>query len=162
MWSKPILFCKAEFWPLLFLLLKSSSVFPSQITEQNFALCLLCKKYCLRVLLTSATGVFRLDKILSDLTKLQRNLDKKISLGSPIFCQAILSHFFVCLVSQNPFSPSILINARSKVRQTEKHFSATSMDRENVARFPCQNFDFQRFQGAAGIGPYVSLLTDEQ
>ena len=36
------------------------------------------------------------------------------------------------------------------------------MDRENFARFPYQNFDFQRFQGAAGIGPYMSLLTDEQ
>ena len=30
------------------------------------------------------------------------------------------------------------------------------MDRENFARFPHQNFDFQRFQGAAGIGPYMS------
>ena len=36
------------------------------------------------------------------------------------------------------------------------------MDRENFARFPYQNFDFQRFQGAAGVGPYMSLLTDEQ
>ena len=36
------------------------------------------------------------------------------------------------------------------------------MDRENFARFPFQNFDFQRFQGAAGIGPYMPLLTDEQ
>ena len=51
---------------------------------------------------------------------------------------------------------------RSKVRQTEKYFSATSIDRENFARFPNQNFDFQRFQGAAGVGPYMSLLTDEQ
>ena len=48
------------------------------------------------------------------------------------------------------------------MRQTEKYFSATSMDRENFARFPYQNFDFQRFQGAAGVGPYMSLLTDEQ
>ena len=36
------------------------------------------------------------------------------------------------------------------------------MDRENFARFPYQNFDLQRFQGAAGVGPYMSLLTDEQ
>ena len=36
------------------------------------------------------------------------------------------------------------------------------MDRENFARSPYQNFHFQRFQGAAGIGPYMSLLTDEQ
>ena len=36
------------------------------------------------------------------------------------------------------------------------------MDRENFARFPYQNFHFQRFQGATGIGPYMSLLTDEQ
>ena len=36
------------------------------------------------------------------------------------------------------------------------------MDRENFARFPHQNFDFQRFQGAAGIEPYMPLLTDEQ
>ena len=36
------------------------------------------------------------------------------------------------------------------------------MDRENFARFLHQNFDFERFQGAAGIGPYMSLLTDEQ
>ena len=36
------------------------------------------------------------------------------------------------------------------------------MDRENFARFPYQNFDFQPFQGAAGAGPYMSLLTDEQ
>ena len=36
------------------------------------------------------------------------------------------------------------------------------MDSENFARFPYQNFDFQRFQGAAGVGPYMSLLTDEQ
>ena len=36
------------------------------------------------------------------------------------------------------------------------------MDRENFASFPYQNFDFQRFQGAAGIGPYMSLLQDEQ
>ena len=36
------------------------------------------------------------------------------------------------------------------------------MDRENFARFPYQNFDFQPFQGAAGVGPYMSLLTDEQ
>ena len=50
----------------------------------------------------------------------------------------------------------------SKARQPEKYFSATIMDRENFARFPYQNFDFQRFQGAAGVGPYMSLLTDEQ
>ena len=36
------------------------------------------------------------------------------------------------------------------------------MDSENFARFPYQNFDFQRFQGAAAVGPYMSLLTDEQ
>ena len=36
------------------------------------------------------------------------------------------------------------------------------MERENFARFPYQNFDFQRFQGAAGVWPYMSLLTDEQ
>ena len=36
------------------------------------------------------------------------------------------------------------------------------MDSENFARFPYQNFDFQRFQGAAGVGPYMSLLTDEE
>ena len=36
------------------------------------------------------------------------------------------------------------------------------MGRENFSRFPYQNFDFQRFQGAAGVGPYMSLLTDEQ
>ena len=36
------------------------------------------------------------------------------------------------------------------------------MDRENFAGFLYQNFDFQRFQGAAGVGPYMSLLTDEQ
>ena len=36
------------------------------------------------------------------------------------------------------------------------------MDRANFARFPYQNFDFQRFQGAAGIGPCMSLLIDEQ
>ena len=36
------------------------------------------------------------------------------------------------------------------------------MNRENFARFPYQNSDFQRFQGAAGVGPYMSLLTDEQ
>ena len=36
------------------------------------------------------------------------------------------------------------------------------MDRENFARSPYQNFHFRRFQGAAGIGPYMSLLTDEQ
>ena len=51
---------------------------------------------------------FFLDKILSDLTKLQRSHDKKSAspLGSPIFCQAILPHFLVCLVSQNPLAPS--------------------------------------------------------
>ena len=56
--------------------------------------------------------MFRLDKILSDLTKLQRSRDKKSAspLGSPFFCQAILSHFLVCLVSQNPLTPS---NART-------------------------------------------------
>ena len=48
------------------------------------------------------------------------------------------------------------------MRQTEKYFGATSMERENFARFPYQNFDFQRFQGAAGVGPYMLLLTDEQ
>ena len=66
------------------------------------------KKNCQRVLQTSATGVFRIDKILSDLTKLQRGRDKKSAspLGSPIFCPAILSHFLVCLVSQNPLAPS--------------------------------------------------------
>ena len=47
-------------------------------------------------------------------------------------------------------------------KRAKLNFNATSMDRENFARFPCQNFDFQRFQGAAGIGPYMSLLTDEQ
>ena len=36
------------------------------------------------------------------------------------------------------------------------------MDRENFARFPYQNFDFQPFKGAAGIGAYMLLLTDEQ
>ena len=46
--------------------------------------------------------------------------------------------------------------------QTEKYFSATSMDKENFARFPCPNFDFQGSQGAAGVGPYMSSLTDEQ
>ena len=30
------------------------------------------------------------------------------------------------------------------------------MDRENFVRFPYQNSDFQRFQGAAGVGPYMS------
>ena len=36
------------------------------------------------------------------------------------------------------------------------------MDRENFARFPYQNFDFQRFQGAAGVGPHMSLLRNEE
>ena len=36
------------------------------------------------------------------------------------------------------------------------------MDKENFSRFPYQNFDFQRFQGAAGVGLYMSSLTDEQ
>ena len=53
-------------------------------------------------------------------------------------------------------------HVHSKVCQTEKYFSATSMDRENFARFQYQNFDFQQFQGAAGIGPYMTLLTDEE
>ena len=47
-------------------------------------------------------------------------------------------------------------------KRAKLNFNATSMDRENFARFPCQNFDFQRFQGAAGFGPYMSLLTDIQ
>ena len=48
----------------------------------------------------------------------------------------------------------------SKALQTEKYFSATSMARdarENFVRFPYENFDFQRFQGEAGVGPYMSL-----
>ena len=59
---------------------------------------------------------------------------------------------------------SILINQliNSKARQTEKNFNATSMDRKNFTSFPYQNFDFQRFQGASGIGPYMLLLADEQ
>ena len=96
-------------------------------TRQNF--CLLCKRNCQQVLLTSATGVFRLDKILSDLTKLQRSRDKKSPspLGSPIFCQAVLLHFFVCFVSQNPLEPSntragmlgiMLIQKHAKLKST--------------------------------------------
>ena len=56
----------------------------------------------------------------------------------------------------------MLIQKRAKLGRTSMQLNATSMDRENFARFPQQNFDFQRFQGAAGIGPYLSLLTDEQ
>ena len=82
------------------------------------------------------------------------------------FCQAILSHFLVCLVSQNhqhfPTRVQVWYHVNSKARQTEKNFNAISMDRENFPRFPYQNFDFQRFQGVGGIGPYMSLLTDEQ
>ena len=66
--------------------------------------------------------MFCLDKILSDPAKLQSNRDK--------VCQAILSHFFVCLVSQNPLAPSIL--HYSKVRQglqCNKH----GMDRELIS-----------------------------
>ena len=56
----------------------------------------------------------------------------------------------------------MLIQKRAKLGRTSMQLNATSMDRENFARFPQQNLDFQRFQGAAGIGPYMSLLTDEQ
>ena len=64
-----------------------------------------------------------------------------------------------CLLSVTKYiAPS---NKRTGM-QTEKYFSATSMDKENFACFPYQNFDFQRFQGAAGVGPYMSSLTDEQ
>ena len=91
---------------------------------------------------------------------------QKIGEPKPIFCEAILSYFFVCLVSQNPVDlpmrKQVWYHVNSKARQIEKYFSATSMGRENFARFPYQNFDFQRFQGAAGVGPYMSLLTDEQ
>ena len=96
----------------------------------------------------------------SDLTKLQRSRDKKSAspFGSPIFCQAIC--LFSVIKSISTFRTPL---ARDQnVRQTEKYFSVASMDRENFSRFPYQNFDFQRFQGAAGVGPYMSLLTDEQ
>ena len=36
------------------------------------------------------------------------------------------------------------------------------MDIEKFTHFPYQHFDFQLFQGAAGTGPYMSLLTEEQ
>lgn len=31
---------------------------------------------------------------------------------------------------------------------------------QNFALFLYQNFNFQRFQGAPGVGPYMSFLTD--
>ena len=103
----------------------------------------------------SATGMFRLHKIFSDLTKLQRSCDEK--LASPRGCLFSVTHSMSTV--HTPLSAN-RYNVNSKVRQ-ENYFSARSMDRENFARFLYQNFDFQRFQ-AAGIGPYMSLLTDEQ
>ena len=66
------------------------------------------------------------------------------------------------MVSRKVWYRANKYHVNSKARQNEKYFSATSMDRENFARFPYQNFDFQRFQGAASVEPYMSLLTDEQ
>ena len=70
--------------------------------------------------------MLHLDKILSDLTKLQRSRDKKSAspLGSPIFCQAILLHFLVSLVSQNPSAPSNahtgMVSCRALIRSAVK------------------------------------------
>ena len=52
--------------------------------------------------------------------------NRRAPLGSPIFCQAILSHFLVCLVSQNTLAPSkrayrygiMLIQKRAKLKRT--------------------------------------------
>ena len=104
-----------------------------------------------------------------------KKLRQKIGEPKPIFSEAILSYFCLSSVtkSSRPSNAQTSMVSRkvwyrankypvnSKARQNEKYFSATSMDRENFARFPYQNFDFQRFQGAASVEPYMSLLTDE-
>ena len=49
-------------------------------------------------------------------------------------------------------------------KHTKLKSTCTSVQQawENFARFLYQHFNFPRFQGAAGVGPYMSLLTDEQ
>ena len=117
------------------------------------------KKNCQRVLQTSATGVsFALTKFCPTLPRAPWALRFFVRRFYRTFlfvqCHKIHQHL--------PTRVQVWYHVNSKARQTEKNFNATSMDRENFARFPYQNFDFQRFQGAAGIGPYMSLLTDEQ
>ena len=49
-------------------------------------------------------------------------------------------------------------------KHTKLKSTCTSVQQawQNFARFLYQHFNFPRFQGAAGVGPYMSLLTDEQ
>ena len=54
----------------------------------------------------------------------------------------------------------MLIQKRAKLKRTSMQQAWT--EKISLA-FRDKIFDFQRFQGAAGIvGPYISLLTDEQ
>ena len=90
--------------------------------RSHYIFCLLCKKFCQCIL--CATGVFHLDKILSNSTELQRRRNKKsVSHRSPpIFCQVVISHVCVCLVSQNPSAPSILHTIFKESKQFDWHF----------------------------------------
>ena len=78
-------------------------------------------KCCRRV----RPACFALTKFCPTLPNFKEAATKKSAspLGSPIFCQAILWHFFVCVVSQNPLEPFQHANryVNSKARQTEKY-----------------------------------------